>query len=117
MQALPQNIPVLATTATANNRKEGAKRSLFTHMRCSPCAQQEMQVVSGGARGVDTAAMLSALEAEGTAVGVLADSLAKAAVAGKYRTGIKEGRLTLVSACDPNASFNVGNAMGRNKYI
>ena len=26
-------------------------------------------------------------------------------------------KLTLVSACDPNASFNVGNAMGRNKYI
>jgi predicted Rossmann fold nucleotide-binding protein DprA/Smf involved in DNA uptake len=43
--------------------------------------------------------------------------LAASAVAGKYRTGIKEGRLTLVSACDPNASFNVGNAMGRNKYI
>jgi predicted Rossmann fold nucleotide-binding protein DprA/Smf involved in DNA uptake len=61
--------------------------------------------------------MLSALEAGGTAVGVLADSWAKAAVAGKYRAGIKEGRLTLVSACDPNASFNVGNAMGRNKYI
>jgi predicted Rossmann fold nucleotide-binding protein DprA/Smf involved in DNA uptake len=81
------------------------------------CAEQEMQVVSGGARGVDTAAMLSALEAGGTAVGILADSLAKAAVAGKYRAGIKEGRLTLVSACDPNAGFNVGNAMARNKYI
>ncbi|MEG4965553.1 DNA-processing protein DprA [Microcoleus sp. B6-A1] len=81
------------------------------------CAEQEMQVISGGARGVDTAAMLSALEAGGTAVGVLADSLAASAVAGKYRAGIKEGRLTLVSACDPNARFNVGNAMGRNKYI
>ena len=81
------------------------------------CAEQEMQVVSGGARGVDTAAMLSALEVGGTTVGVLADSLAKAAVAGKYRAGIKEGRLTLISACDPNAGFNVGNAMGRNKYI
>ncbi|MCY7384313.1 MAG: DNA-protecting protein DprA [Microcoleus sp. CAN_BIN18] len=81
------------------------------------CAEQEMQVVSGGARGVDTAAMLSALEAGGTAVGILADSLAKAAVAGKYRAAIKEDRLTLVSACDPNAGFNVGNAMARNKYI
>jgi predicted Rossmann fold nucleotide-binding protein DprA/Smf involved in DNA uptake len=81
------------------------------------CVEEEMQVVSGGARGVDTAAMLSALEAGGTAVGVMADSLAKAAVAGKYRAGIKEGRLTLISACDPNAGFNVGNAMGRNKYI
>lgn len=81
------------------------------------CAEEEMQVVSGGARGVDSTAMLSALEAGGTAVGVLADSLAKAALAGKYRAAIKENRLTLVSACDPNAGFNVGNAMGRNKYI
>lgn len=88
-----------------------------THRIARACAAEEMQVVSGGARGVDTAAMLSALEAGGTAVGVLADSLAKAAVAGKYRAAIKESRLTLISACDPNASFNVGNAMGRNKYI
>jgi predicted Rossmann fold nucleotide-binding protein DprA/Smf involved in DNA uptake len=61
--------------------------------------------------------MLAVLEAGGTAVGVLPDSLSKAAVAGKYRAGIKEGRLTLVSAVDPGASFNAGNAMGRNKYI
>ena len=104
----------LAIVGSRDVDEEGLDR---TQRIAQTCAQQEMQVVSGGARGVDTAAMLSALEAGGTAVGVLADSLAKAAVAGKYRTGIKEGRLTLVSACDPNASFNVGNAMGRNKYI
>ncbi|MEG3906979.1 DNA-processing protein DprA [Microcoleus sp. w1-18aA5] len=104
----------LAIVGSRDIDEEGLAR---TQRIAQTCAEQEMQVVSGGARGVDTAAMLSALEAKGTAVGVLADSLAKAAVAGKYRTGIKEGRLTLVSACDPNASFNVGNAMGRNKYI
>jgi predicted Rossmann fold nucleotide-binding protein DprA/Smf involved in DNA uptake len=104
----------LAIVGSRDVDEEGLDR---TQRIAQTCAEQEMQVVSGGARGVDTAAMLSALEAGGTAVGVLADSLAKAAVAGKYRTGIKEGRLTLVSACDPNASFNVGNAMGRNKYI
>jgi predicted Rossmann fold nucleotide-binding protein DprA/Smf involved in DNA uptake len=81
------------------------------------CAEQGIQVVSGGARGVDQSAMLAVLEAGGTAVGILADSLSKAAVAGKYRAGIKEGRLTLVCAFDPGASFNTGNAMGRNKYI
>jgi len=104
----------LAIVGSRDVDEEGLDR---TQRIAQTCAEQEMQVVSGGARGVDTAAMLSALEAGGTAVGVLADSLAKTAVAGKYRTGIKEGRLTLVSACDPNASFNVGNAMGRNKYI
>ena len=89
----------------------------YTQRVAQTCAEQEIQVVSGGARGVDQAAMLAVLEAGGTAVGVLADSLSKAVVAGKYRAGIKEGRLTLISAVDPGASFNAGNAMGRNKYI
>jgi predicted Rossmann fold nucleotide-binding protein DprA/Smf involved in DNA uptake len=89
----------------------------YTQRVAATCVEQGIQVVSGGAKGVDRAAMLSTLEAGGTAVGVLADSLAKAAVDGKYRSAIREGRLTLVSPYDPNAGFNVGNAMGRNKYI
>lgn len=78
---------------------------------------QGLQVVSGGARGVDQAAMLGILNAGGTSVGVLADSLTKAAVNSKYRSSIQEGRLTLISSYDPDAGFNTGNAMGRNKYI
>jgi predicted Rossmann fold nucleotide-binding protein DprA/Smf involved in DNA uptake len=35
----------------------------------------------------------------------------------KYAFGIDEGRLTLISPYDPDAGFNTGNAMGRNKYI
>ncbi|MCA1993550.1 MAG: DNA-protecting protein DprA [Coleofasciculus sp. S288] len=89
----------------------------YTQRVGQTCAEQGIQVVSGGARGVDQAAMLAVLEAGGTAVCVLADSLSKAAVAGKYRAGIKEGRLTLVSAFDPGAGFNAGNAMSRNKYV
>jgi predicted Rossmann fold nucleotide-binding protein DprA/Smf involved in DNA uptake len=61
--------------------------------------------------------MLGILNNGGTCVGVLADSLTKAAVSSKYRSGIREGRLTLISSYDPDAGFNTGNAMGRNKYI
>lgn len=89
----------------------------YTQKIAQLCAEEQIQIVSGGARGVDQMAMLSALEAGGTAVGVLADSLAKAAVAGKYRQSIKDGKLTLISAYDPHAGFNAGNAMNRNKYI
>jgi len=89
----------------------------YTQRVAETCAGSQIQIVSGGASGVDQAGMLGVLKVGGTAVGVLADSLTKAAVAGKYRLGIKEGRLTLVSTYDPNAGFNVGNAMGRNKYI
>lgn len=103
--------------AVVGSRDVSPEELDYTRQVAQTCAAQGMQVVSGGARGVDEASMLGVLEAGGTAVGVLADSLTKAAVSGKYRQSIKEGRLTLISAYDPNASFNVGNAMGRNKYI
>lgn len=74
-------------------------------------------VISGGARGVDEAAMLGALEQSGTAVGVMADSLFQAATSWKWRDRLMSGDLTLVSPYYPEAAFSGGNAMGRNKYI
>jgi predicted Rossmann fold nucleotide-binding protein DprA/Smf involved in DNA uptake len=74
-------------------------------------------VVSGGARGIDQAAMRGALEAGGRAVGILADSLERATLNREYRNPLIEGQLVLVSPYDPQAGFNVGNAMQRNKLI
>ena len=104
----------LAVVGSRNVDEEGID---YTQKVVQTCAEQSIQIISGGARGVDRAAMLGVLEVGGTAVGVLADSLTKAAVAGNYRPSIREGRLTLVSTYDPDAGFSVGNAMGRNKYI
>jgi predicted Rossmann fold nucleotide-binding protein DprA/Smf involved in DNA uptake len=104
----------LAIVGSRNIDEEGIE---YTNRVADNCATQGIQIVSGGARGVDTAAMLAAISAGGNAVGILADSLAKAAVSSKYRSAIQDLRLTLVSAVDPQAGFNVGNAMGRNKYI
>ena len=80
-------------------------------------ANQGLSVISGGARGVDESAMLGALESEGTSVGVLADSLLPAATSAKYRKYLLAGDLVLVSPFNPEAGFNVGNAMARNKHI
>jgi DNA processing protein len=74
-------------------------------------------LISGGARGVDQAAMRGALEAQGRAVGVLADSLARAAVQRENRDLLLDERLVLISPYDPAAGFNVGNAMQRNKLV
>jgi predicted Rossmann fold nucleotide-binding protein DprA/Smf involved in DNA uptake len=74
-------------------------------------------LVSGGARGVDQSAMLGALARQGTAVGVLADSLLRSATSSKYRKHIMSGDLALISPYNPEAGFNVGNAMSRNRYI
>lgn len=74
-------------------------------------------IASGGARGVDEASMLGALEAEGTVIGVLADSLLRACSSVKYRKYLMANNLVLVSTFYPEAGFNAGNAMQRNKYI
>lgn len=80
-------------------------------------ARAQRSIISGGARGIDQAAMSGALEAGGNSVGVLADSLERAALNRDHRNYLREGQLLLISPYDPQAGFNVGNAMQRNKVI
>ena len=81
------------------------------------CAGQAIPIISGGARGVDSTAMEAALAEGGEVIGMLADSLARAASSKHYRQALIEGRLTLLSPFNPLAGFSAGNAMARNKYI
>ncbi len=82
--------------------------------RAAECGRS---VVSGGAAGVDQAAMFGALNAEGTAIGILADNLFRSATSAKYRRHLMSQDLTLVSPFNPEVRFFVGNAMARNKYV
>lgn len=76
-----------------------------------------INIVSGGAKGIDEAAMSGALSVDGSVIGVLADSLMKTATSQKWRNGLLNNNLVLVSPFYPEAGFNIGNAMARNKYI
>jgi len=89
----------------------------FTQNIGKETAFQGHSIVSGGARGVDQSAMMGALDNEGTAIGVMADSLLKATTSAKYRKKIMSGDLVLITPFNPEAGFNVGNAMARNRYI
>jgi DNA processing protein len=80
-------------------------------------AQAGRTVVSGGARGVDQAAMRGALESGGRVSGVLADNLERTTLVREHRNFLLDGQLVLISPYDPGAGFNVGNAMQRNKLI
>jgi len=89
----------------------------FTTRLGGEIALDGRSVISGGARGVDETAMLAALGKEGTVVGILADSLLRSATSAKYRNGLMAKNLLLISPFSPEAGFDVGNAMARNKYI
>lgn len=80
-------------------------------------AEADRTLVSGGARGIDQAAMRGALEAGGKVIGVLADGLERSAMNRENRSHFMNGRLVMISPYDPSAGFNVGHAMQRNKLI
>lgn len=74
-------------------------------------------LVSGGAKGIDQAAMRSALDVGGKVCGVLADSLEKTIMHRENRNWLLGGQCVLISPYDPCVGFHVGNAMQRNKLI
>ena len=81
------------------------------------CGLSGLVLYSGGAKGVDTLSMDAALEARGSAVGILADSLERAVRGRATRSALDRGDLCLATPHAPNAGFSVGAAMGRNRLI
>ncbi len=80
-------------------------------------AEGDVPIVSGGARGVDQAAMRGALYGGGRALGVLANGLERAALNRENRVPLMDGRLVLLCPYDPAVRFLAGYAMQRNKLI
>jgi predicted Rossmann fold nucleotide-binding protein DprA/Smf involved in DNA uptake len=103
--------------AVVGSRDAGEGDIAFAGTLGAEASRQGLAIVSGGARGIDEAAMRGALENDGTAVGVLADNLLRMAISAKYRKHLMAKNLVLVSPYNPEAGFSVGNAMARNRYI
>lgn len=80
-------------------------------------AQSHHTIVSGGARGIDQAAMFGALQGGGQVVGVMSDSLERNALARDNRKYLMDQQLVLISPYDPASWFDVAHAMQRNKII
>ena len=103
--------------AVVGSRNAGEDDLAFALKLGAKAAAEGYSLVSGGARGIDRHAMQGALERDGMALGVLADSLLRSAMAADYRRYILSGDLALVSPFNPEARFHVGNAMARNACI
>lgn len=103
--------------AVVGSRNAGEYDLRFTELVGAKAAAEGVAIVSGGARGVDEAAMLGAIGHGGRVIGIMADSLLKAATSAKWRNGLMCGQLVLISPFYPEAGFSAGNAMARNKYI
>ncbi len=106
-----------STLAVVGSRNASEERLADAEAIGAACARDSIAVVSGGARGVDTVVMSACVDTGGSAVGVLADSLLKESGNRAYRRAIMESRLCLMSEVHPEARFEVGNAMSRNRLI
>jgi predicted Rossmann fold nucleotide-binding protein DprA/Smf involved in DNA uptake len=81
------------------------------------CASQQIPVISGAAKGIDSESMQTTMDQRGRAVGVLAEGLGRASVAPRYHDAILDGHLTLISPYEPDSRWFAHTAMDRNKLV
>ena len=103
--------------AVVGSRKVDGELLAYTERVGELAAEAEVSIVSGGARGVDQAAMRGSLEAGGHVIGILGNNLERAALNRGNREPLMDGRLVLVSSFDPAVRFRGWQAMERNKQI
>ena len=89
----------------------------FTRMTVKKTCAHNFGVVSGGAKGVDTAAGRSALEEGMPLIEYIAGGLSGMLKKKDIRINVTSGKRLILSEATPDAGFSVGNAMSRNKYI
>ncbi len=113
----PQALLEKGGVAVVGSREPDALSESFTRRVGEWAAKSSVQVVSGAARGVDEISMLTCALHDGTAVGVVAESLLRLSTRREFRTQIIANRVALISSFDPEAPFTVGNAMARNRWV
>lgn len=104
----------LAVVGSRDVSPEGAE---VARAAAHGAADRGWTVISGGARGVDQLSMHAAHEAGTPVVGLLADGITRQLREVEVRHAIQEERACFCSPYKPDAGFQVGNAMGRNKLL
>jgi predicted Rossmann fold nucleotide-binding protein DprA/Smf involved in DNA uptake len=106
-----------AAATVVGSRDVDDEGSFFAATVGARLAEIGWAVVSGGARGVDRAAVDGALEGGGKAVEVLADGFEKALRDVERRRHVEAGRLCVVTAFHPSQPFSVDVVMARNRLL
>lgn len=89
----------------------------FTEKLSRRCTNDGLNIVSGGARGVDSIAENVANQSDGTTVIFVADSLEKKIRQKETREAIMRKQSIILSSFRPDMPFQTYAAMERNKYV
>ena len=99
------------------SRSTGDSDILFVQSAVRNVLRNGHVIVSGGAKGCDSIAEEAALDAGGAAIAYLSDSMLRKLRNAKTLQAVQQGALLLLAVAKPDAGFNTGIAMMRNKYI
>lgn len=99
------------------SRSAGDEDAEFTKTIVKKCVDKGYGIVSGGAKGIDSIAAREAIGQGGFAVEFISDSLQKKIRNTETIHAIRNNRLLILSVAKPDAGFNTGFAMMRNRYI
>ncbi len=107
----------LPAVGYVGSRSIGEKDMEFTRSTVKKTVSNGYSVVSGGAKGCDSVAEEEALASGGAAIAFLSDSMLRKLKKAQTIQAVQQGRLLLLSVVKPDAGFNAGVAMMRNKYV
>ena len=99
------------------SRSIGDNDILFVQSAVRNVLKNGHMIVSGGAKGCDSIAEETALDAGGAAIAYLSDSMLRKLRNAKTLQAVQRGALLLLSVAKPDAGFHTGIAMMRNRYI
>lgn len=99
------------------SRKVKEEHIEFTKKLVRKAVSENLIIYSGGARGIDDISEKEAFLSGGSYVSFLSDSLENKIKKKEFREKIESGRVLLMTSSNPDAGFQVGLAMNRNKYI
>ncbi len=111
------SIAELSVVGYAGSREIDSDDEEFTRMTVKKTCAYKLGVVSGGAKGVDSIAAQTAFDEGMPLIEYIAGGLSAMLKKKDIRKNVTSGKRLILSEVNPDAGFNVGNAMSRNRYI
>ncbi|MGN0603552.1 MAG: DNA-processing protein DprA [Oscillospiraceae bacterium] len=105
------------TVGFVGSRTVGDEDTSFTENMVDKINQHGFGVVSGGAKGIDSISSAASIANDSFCIEYISDSLTRKIKKKEVISNIQNGKLLIMSMAKPDAGFNAGIAMQRNKYI
>ncbi len=105
------------TVGFVGSRTVNEEDTAFTEKTVGKINQRGFGVVSGGAKGIDSTAFTASIANGSFCIEYISDSFTRKIKKKDIVSAIQDKRLLILSVTKPDAGFNAGIAMQRNRFI